>query len=46
MFLQACLNGTRAPGHHERLPLTPDDDVDIPTQTHPDIVTKRYHRTR
>jgi DNA-binding transcriptional MerR regulator len=24
--------------------LTPDDDVDIPTQTHPDIVTKRYYR--
>jgi MerR family transcriptional regulator/heat shock protein HspR len=25
--------------------LTPDDDVDIPTQTHPDIVTKRYYRS-
>ena len=25
--------------------LTPDDDVDTPTQTHPDIVTKRYYRT-
>ncbi|HET6533137.1 MAG TPA: MerR family transcriptional regulator [Actinoplanes sp.] len=25
--------------------LTPDDDADIPTQTHPDIVTKRYYRT-
>lgn len=24
--------------------LTPDDDVDVPTQTHPDIVTKRYYR--
>jgi DNA-binding transcriptional MerR regulator len=24
--------------------LTTDDDVDIPTQTHPDIVTKRYYR--
>src|SRR3954452_9847187 len=23
MFLQACLNGSRAPGEHERLPLTP-----------------------
>ena len=25
MFLQACLNGTRPPGDHERLPLTPDE---------------------
>ena len=25
--------------------LTADDDVDIPMQTHPDIVTKRYYRT-
>ena len=25
--------------------LTADDDVDAPTQTHPDIVTKRYYRT-
>ena len=24
--------------------LTPDDDVDIPTQTHPDIATPRYYR--
>jgi uncharacterized protein (DUF849 family) len=25
MFLQACLNGTRAPGDHPALPLTPDE---------------------
>ena len=25
--------------------LTADEDADIPTQTHPDIVTKRYYRT-
>ena len=25
MFLQACLNGSRPPGDHERLPLTPDE---------------------
>ncbi len=25
MFLQACLNGTRPPGDHEALPLTPDE---------------------
>ena len=25
MFLQACLNGARPPGDHERLPLTPDE---------------------
>ena len=24
--------------------LTPDDDVDIPPQTHPDIATPRYYR--
>jgi len=24
--------------------LTPDDDVDAPTQTHPDIATPRYYR--
>jgi MerR family transcriptional regulator, heat shock protein HspR len=24
--------------------LTPDDDVNIPTQTHPDIATPRYYR--
>jgi len=24
--------------------LTPDDDVDLPTQTHPDIATPRYYR--
>jgi MerR family transcriptional regulator/heat shock protein HspR len=26
--------------------LTPDDDVDIPTQTHPDIATPRYYRAQ
>jgi uncharacterized protein (DUF849 family) len=25
VFLQACLNGSRPPGDHERLPLTPDE---------------------
>jgi uncharacterized protein (DUF849 family) len=25
VFLQACLNGSRAPGDHDRLPLTPDE---------------------
>ncbi|MEO8689352.1 MAG: 3-keto-5-aminohexanoate cleavage protein [Solirubrobacteraceae bacterium] len=25
MFLQACLNGSRPPGDHDRLPLTPDE---------------------
>ena len=25
MFLQACLNGTRSPGDHDRLPLTPEE---------------------
>ena len=25
MFLQACLNGSRPPGDHERLPLTPEE---------------------
>jgi uncharacterized protein (DUF849 family) len=25
MFLQACLNGSRPPGDHDALPLTPDE---------------------
>ena len=25
MFLQACLNGSRPPGDHEALPLTPEE---------------------